>query len=513
MSTVTMNYGDYAFSPVPLMNISKEYQKTDDGTIVGTLFNVSLEGTLTPLPSGTVGYLAVDALQDGLRSAMAEQGNLFKVQCDATTLIEAYPRINSLSLNTSNNQWVMTCPYSINLEWDDEPNASGENSGIMPPYISTTSEEWSLEFSEDNAAFDWDLDNGTKDAMSPVLRLSHSVSATGKKHYSSAGGTAGQLDLPAWEQARNYVMTKMGQDDQFVANTGVLNLDVSEYGYFNHIRSVTIGELAGSYSVQENWIVFPESATGVPGKALEDFSIEVRESQDDGLLTVGINGTVQGLEERSYGTTSGQFAITANKYDNALSFWNVVKTRLYWRANEALNNTTTTTRGLNTQVKTSSIGHSPGKGTISYNYEYDDRPCNIISGSKTESIQINDSHPTDIFAELTVLGRANGPVLQSISTVSAATRDVAIEVVMEAPSGDCTSCSSQFSSMLSLSNAPTGEVETLLCCFQTDLTDAYSQVFKTSDSSSWNPKTGRYSRNVTWTYTNCSGSAPSTTFC
>ena len=49
----------------------------------------------------------------------------------------------------------------------------------------------------------------------------------------------------------------------------------------------------------------------------------------------------------------------------------------------------------------------------------------------------------------------------------------------------------------------------MLCAFQTGLTDAYGQVFKVQDSENWNPKTGRYSRNVEWTYQDCNGT-PST---
>ena len=113
-----------------------------------------------------------------------------------------------------------------------------------------------------------------------------------------------------------------------------------------------------------------------------------------------------------------------------------------------------------------------------------------------ENITINDTLPGDLIAQLTVLGRANGPLLQSIGTKSPALqRTLSIEAVV-APSTGCTA------SFL-LDARPTGDVDTLVSAIEADLTGSYSQVFRTSDSSSWNPKNGRFSQNVTWTYSDC----------
>src|SRR5690606_3496765 len=143
-----------------------------------------------------------------------------------------------------------------------------------------------------------------------------------------------------------------------------------------------------------------------------------------------------------------------------------------------------------------------------YTYEYDDRPCNFVTGALSEVITINDNDPTDVFASLTVLGRAAGPILQDIGTVTAATREVSIELVMAIPTG----CDSGNCGVL-ITSSPRNQVNNLLCCLEGELTDAYNQVFKSQDTSSWSPKTGRYTRTVQWTYTNCSGDAPSTSFC
>ena len=65
-NNVFMTYGEYTFSPVPLITISKDSQKTGGGVNLGTLYNLTLEGTVTPFPTGVGGIVNVDRLQDEL---------------------------------------------------------------------------------------------------------------------------------------------------------------------------------------------------------------------------------------------------------------------------------------------------------------------------------------------------------------------------------------------------------------------------------------------------------------
>ena len=45
MSTnVTMSYGDYSFSPRPLISFDKQFIKTEAGSGLGTLYSIQLEG-------------------------------------------------------------------------------------------------------------------------------------------------------------------------------------------------------------------------------------------------------------------------------------------------------------------------------------------------------------------------------------------------------------------------------------------------------------------------------------
>ena len=488
----TMSYGTYNFSPVPFLTIQKQNQNAGDGQKLGTIFSLTLNGTLTPLPTGAGGYSTIDTYQDELREAFSREGELFLVKCNDLVLISGYPRIaDNVNFSPSPDNWTLTTPFTLTLELDSEPGDNGEDT--FSQYISEGNETWNLEFVEDRNQFQWSLPSGTgtPDASPYVLRLSHSVSARGKRHFAGTGLT-GTLASEAWQQARSWVVPRLGFETGQLDGSGVLNLNASGLGLYNHMRTQEIGELDGSFTCSETWLVLNTGLAGVPGNALEDFTVSIRTSADDGLTNVSVEGQVQGVETRSYGTNPGDFTISEDKYAAAENVWGVVKDRLYYRAKKFIGG------WLNTSPQSTTVGHNPQAGVISYAYSYDTRPCNFITGALSESIVITDQNSSDIFASLVVIGRQSGPILQSINTVTSPSREVSIEVVMPPP----TSCSSILSNY---SGSPKTQVANLLCEMETDLLSSYSQVFKTQDSESWNIKNGRYSRTVAWLMGQCSG--------
>ena len=83
-----------------------------------------------------------------------------------------------------------------------------------------------------------------------------------------------------------------------------------------------------------------------------------------------------GLEQRD-----ANMAITTSKYDNAL-------TRFSYASGVALDRAQSYSGlTLNIIPLTSVIGRNPIAGTITYNYEYDNRPRRLILGAKSEAIE------------------------------------------------------------------------------------------------------------------------------
>lgn len=488
----TMTYGSYEFSPVPFLTIVKEYIRSDAGKKIGALYKTTLDGKLTPIP-GIAGYANVDALQDELETAMNVDGERFLVQCDSTTLIDVYPRVIDIQFSPTNDNWVQTAAFSITLEWD------GVDFDTFSDYISSASESWTLEFANEVSHYSLDLD-GTPDANPYFLNLSHAVSAKGVEHQVSGG-----LEMEAWQQARNWVVPRLGYDASQILGSGVFNFDVTHFGPYNHVRRQQLDEMDGTFSVDESWLVM-NTGTGIAGRAIEDFTVSINKNIGNGLSSVDIQGQIQGLETAYYGNSSGDFDITENKYDAALDYWGNVQAKLLGRVQTMSSGETT--RTINPYPISKVVGHNPPKGVISYGYQYDDRPCSFITGALSEDISIVDNHPTDVFASIGVLGRARGPILQSMNTVTSSTREVSINLVMEPPTG----CSLGGISTI-LGSKPTAQVDALLCALEDELTSNYTAVYKTQDSESWGIKTGAYTRSVGWTFTSCTGVLPSTSFC
>jgi hypothetical protein len=480
-----ITYGSYSFrdqaGPIPHPRITVTYLVADDGTQLGTRYNMTLENVLTPLPSGAGGYTSLDGMQDALISGFSIQGQNLLITCAGNTLLSAYPRINDITLDRSSDNWVYTTPYTIQMEWDG-PSYTGNI------WVEGITETWSLEFNEDAAYYDWLLPGNTGDKNSVLVNLNHTVAAKGIAHYTATGL------LAPYQSAKSFVASRLGYNGSEVAQVGVINLAASNFSPYNHMRVVEEDKAGGSYSCTENWIL----TTGY--RAIEDFTASMQYSQEEGLTSVDIQGSIQGLETRNYGAASGTFNITETKWAAASGYWDIVRPKLLGRAKFV------SSLDINPLPLTWSVGHSPTKGVISYGYVYDNRACNFIEGAVYEKIRVSDSYPTDVFAVVPIPGRAYGPILQDINTVTESRRNISVEVLMGPPTG-CNSYSEI------LTNRPKAQVEEFMCAMQSEISGENVQLFKSADTDDWDVKTGRYSRQVEFTYVPCGGTPPSTDFC
>lgn len=551
----TMFYGPYQIKPVPFITIQKQYIKTPDGVSRGTTFTMNITGNIAQMDN-VAGIQAVLAKQRELREAFDIDGLQLRILCDATTILECYPRVISLSFEESPNNWVFTCPYTIIIEYENDPanhNIAGEgedNPYLHPPYIQDFQEDWSVEFVPDESSPYSISGTGAQaflDKNPYVVRCSHNISAVGKtryeKHPSDANiRTGSQTYTPtgdwlnaemtlkneagtmnpdnrygkaAWEQARDYVKPRLGfKLDMFLsgANSVGLNLPTGIWTEYDHYRTQTVSIPGGSFSIAENWMVLG-SRGGLARRAIEDFTVDIQKDIQQGLDTISIQGSIRGLEERRYedsnlatqdvfmlsGGVIRPFSSESTKYDNAVDYFNAIKATAILNRVQRIADNESITR-INATPLTSSVGHAPNQGIVTYNLVYNTRPSNCIAGARFENIEVSDSNPTDVFAALQVMGRQRGPIFQDFNTITEFTRTVNIQATMLPFTG----CSA--SGMISAS--PKGAVSTLLCTFRSDLEETYDKIFTSADQETWNPKTGQYSRSVTWTAGTCSGPVP-----
>ena len=106
---------------------------------------------------------------------------------------------------------------------------------------------------------------------------------------------AKKYDSPAWEQARGFVTDIIGHGLNPLNN----KLDLqgvsipSGYAVFNYSRSQSVDKMGGAFSVSESYLLAPSGVN--QSNVTETIDISVEEGQDNGLVSVSINGSVQGL--------------------------------------------------------------------------------------------------------------------------------------------------------------------------------------------------------------------------
>jgi len=467
-------YDNKKLIPAPFVSITKEYQTTDDGKIIGTIFVITLKGTIiadrgSPKTDGTFWALsdyppdetisaddklaAILRKQEAIRSLFKNEGLTLEIQSvGGSTPMKCNPRVKRIEFPEGGQgrvSWVDKCDYIITLEADKM--YPFEETGNLDTYkISKANEEWNIE---------------QADEKHNTWRLTHSVSATGKRFYTEEN----ELEREAWEQARLYVLNVLGLGISNARMVAEDVLDNDSLQAFNYVRTENVNELGGTYQVTETWLCYDP---GDESPALDEYTVNVRTNQE-GRTTVSIEGTITGLEVRNTSTRT----LTSSRYTNAAAKWTTyVQPELYSRA------TTISGVTLHTQPVNTSIGKNEKAGTISYQYEYDDRANTDTVGAISESITVVNHHATDIFAAIPVLGRAAGPVLQDIGTVSTKKRTIQIEVVMRAKTQSYTPSAPDTDAVV-LSLIPVG-----------------TQVFLEQDEESWSTHSGRYSRTTAYTW-------------
>lgn len=337
----------------------------------------------------------------------------------------------------------------------------------------------------------------------------------------------------------------------------------------NHLRSIEFSLSEGSYQVVDNWLGLP---SGV--RYIEDFTMESSTSENY-TTTVRVQGTVKGLETETtgllstgltpnttgeilldYGASCGTGSLASStgavgsspqppattgtikcyKYQNALDGWiDDIKPTLYTRACSLVNSRDRITNYVNPAVGnpppppinpifakqtllnvipvSTTEGHSPLNGTVSYSYEYNNK-FNVISGTISQNINITDEAPTDVLAETFVVGRPLGPIIQRMGKTSAK-KSVTVEVVVVPPSSlnhyvqtdnNCPLWTGgyvyQTIDIVIEGLKPFGDRQVTAIWPQTR-TNVQGNVYLNSDTRNWNPAEGRYSRSVSWTYQRC----------
>lgn len=470
---------------------------------------------------------AIFSKQRAIKALFAMDGQrleIMPIHGDEPAII-CYPRI--ISIDFAEGLYINRSDYTITMEADtllnknltvDEdgnpvddslrPVISGPNDGFSTQQIIALSGAFIESFSE---TWNIEVDDERAESLSQprTYVITHSISAQGKTHHFPDGG--GVSKILAWQNAKNYVvnnlLSKSGISDYpntmplpypSVNNSlgsGTVNL-INSYRGFNHTRTEDVDVAGGSFSVTETFLL-------ASGTAYENHSMSVSTDIESAFVNVSIDGTVTGLNEVSpSGYGAGVATMPSGAYDNALKKYYEISrsgqfgltSDIYRRANN------TVAFELNSQPKSVSLGLNEYNGEITYSLEFDNRPTNIVSGTMSEGISINDTYPGDIFATIPVIGRATGPILQYIGSRTEYKRDVQLDLQMDYTDIHYASGRGLVVQRPSVVEPTRTQIRTLIKSLSPENEPGVRKYFIAPPTESWNPKTGSYNFSISWTY-------------
>jgi hypothetical protein len=174
---------------------------------------------------------------------------------------------------------------------------------------------------------------------------------------------------------------------------------------------------------------------------------------------------------------------------------------------------------LHPMPRSKSIAKDLVAGTISYSYNFDDRPPNLVSGSVSEVISINDTYPGELFSATPVIGR-NQPILQYLNSRSEYRRTLNINLTMgsmsqtwgipEAGSGYWAGAGRADIQQWLLNDKPSrlnmssGDLAVIFQAANPVNDPSFNvrtgKCFHSAPSESWDPYSRSYSYSIEWTY-------------
>lgn len=403
-------------------------------------------------------------------------------------------------------------------------------------FIQDYSENWSIEVEEGKGITDTKshvttkpYDHSTDIISQRSYRLTRNVTVTGRTIYDPTNTQR----YEAWQQAKAYIEKVVLRDkDGNVANnssgfeqypelntnsnfsifaTGLLALPANNvYAGYNHLRTFSIDETAGSVTLTDTWILSS-------GNANEDYAMSLNRTYDSPIHKVSINGNIKGLTSvnagsKYYGASLIQAANLQNNntsYENAVRKFHLISNSGQYGPNCHLYKRAQSITHVPLNHVPLSIALSPNEftGEIGYSIEYDSRPVNLVSGTLQESINCSDTYPGDVFAVIPVIGRATGPILQYIGGRTEYQRSLSIDLTFEQywNSGQTTDAwlkIRQFGALSkpSLNEPYRSQINDIVTAYSPANEVGIRKYFISPPQETWDAKSGKYTLNITWTY-------------
>ena len=523
-----IKYGTFDFKgdqgyPVPMASLSKEFDRDPAGRIIGGKTIVTLEGVIFNNVKDLPFNIILDK-EKNLRATFSKDGEVFSLGCSGQPpSFSGVAKIGRYSADKNENNWVSTINYSIELIIEDPITLGNCNDATN---VASCQDEWSLDTLEENNYVNNPVGaNVLRTALQfpmgtqfPIYKVTRTLGAVGKFTIVS-GSNSGVSPIVS---AKEWVTCRIKKPEGSVS-TLLKNLTL-----YNFVRSINLDEPGGSYRITDNWIAVP-SGTITSGLYTDSFTAD-SSLDSEYTRTVTINGSVRGLSDYKSGLTDGIYAETTiatglsgslydvdgasarksnttSRFDKALVGYDSIKSGVFGRAQcfvEKANNPNSIFRQrfgrdespMNPIAVSVTEGYNPTEGTVTYAWTFNNRPI-PISGAISQTVTVTDNFQAQQVAEIFVLGRRLGPILQDLGTFTTSTRDVTFEVVMLKPTGI-----SGIKFPKTIYQQITGIVESFNPTYL--LGASVCKSFIRNNNETWNITEGRFTKTKSWTWTHCS---------
>ena len=529
---------DGGVGPFPKYAISRQDNFAEDGSYLNSKYTININGYAT-IKSGDNS----SGLISGERSAAVSGEKIIKLQFNK----KKWPMIGTGKLTiepvTGSNKLIFNDASLVSVDIpEDEEQTSGmhyasygmvfeaynfEDTTAPNPLVSSVSESWELTPNDGQFAF---VSDNTSGSPQKTYTLTHTLSANGIKRYT---GTSLDADGDAWRQAAKWIesrtknsleydtaiashinsvasgpqfspikMTGVGQGSTAASNSLIPNFVA--YDVYNKTRQGSVDVGGGGYNLTETWLVAP---VGI--KATHDISVETSVSQDSTNTTVTVNGTVRGVDNTNM--DGGDLQKNKN-YDNAASalltslsvaftiaeeYYGKLHTVVYDKDKFSID------RELRETPIRKSVGHNKSTGEISWSLSYNDEGflAEDPLKSKLLSEEVSVSYTNNNFAErliavIPIIGKPEGPIIQSFSGDKERTMSLSVSLVFKASYDGVTYRGMDFvGSDLTTRDELAGYIQKLINDYTGN--DTY---YVSSRTESWDKNTGSYTAEMTIMY-------------
>lgn len=440
----------------------------------------------------------------------------------------------------ADGMWARPSTYTITIRnasflypanegtFDDNGNENVPSGSVSGYFISSLSENFDIQ--EDGRTTLSFIDKaGVQNSKefeksNKVYTVNRSITAVGSPVYDEDGLYL--RNLAPWQQASGFIYEYLqlgsGQlpDSRhaFIDDSGIF---ASGYTASNFNYQEAIDKEAGTYSLTETYTVY-STGTGISPSYPVIEQVTIDQSIEENERNVfNVQGTIQGLNSED------GFATENNAFNNALAYYSgVIDTGEIPVAYQYARGTLAGSGWLHPKPLSKSVAKDFAAGTISYTYSFDDRPPNFIPGSISESIQINDTYPGEIFSTTPVIGRAQ-PVLQYLNSRSEYKRSLSINVTMGNPS-ESYSYQGDIDNIINSTGVMQGDTAEKISYFQDMFLDkkpsitnanefniiyqaanpvndphfnvANGKCYHSAPTETWDARTRNYTYNIEWTY-------------